>query len=144
MLSDEENFRICEIAHEHFAEAHLIVQLDDRSQYDRFKPFGASVVVPSTAMISLLDHYVRSPSAVSLLLGMEEEQDIVDLEIRKIGLAESTLQALELPEDVLIISIHRGRDVLVPHDHLEIREDDILTLAGPEKTLDELALRFEG
>lgn len=144
MLSDEENHRICEIAHEHFGEVHLIVQLNDRSQYDRFKPFGASVVVPSTAMISLLDHYVRSPSAVSLLLGMEEDQDIVDLEIRNIGLAKSTLQDLELPEDVLIISIHRGRDVLVPHDHLQVKEGDVLTLAGPEKTLEYLVVRFEG
>lgn len=144
MLSDEENFRICEIAHEHFGEVHLIVQLNDRAQYDRFRPFGASVVVPSTAMISLLDHYVRSPSAVSLLLGMEEDQDIVDLEIRNVGLAESTLQDLELPEDVLIISIHRGRDLLVPHDHLKVREGDVMTLAGPEGTLEDLAVRFEG
>ncbi|MBT3822677.1 MAG: potassium transporter TrkA, partial [Nitrospinaceae bacterium] len=143
MLSDEENFRICEIAREHFGDVHLIVQLNDRSQLDRFKPFGASVVVPSTAMISLLDHYVRSPSAVSLLLGMEQDQDIVDLDIHNIGLAESTLQDLELPEDVLIISIHRGRDLLVPHDHLHIQEGDVLTLAGPEKTLDDLAVRFE-
>ncbi len=73
MLSDEENLRISQIAYENFPEVHLIVQLEDRSQYDRFRPFGASVVVPSTAMISLLDHYVRSPSAVSLLLEMEED-----------------------------------------------------------------------
>lgn len=144
MLSDEENHQICEIAHKKFSEAHLIVQLNDRSQYDRFSPFGASVVVLSTAMISLLDHYVRSPSAVSLLLGMEEDQDIVDLEIRNVGLGESTLENLELPEDVLIISIHRGRDLLVPHDHLQVREGDVLTLAGPEKILEDLALKFEG
>lgn len=143
MFSDEENYRICEIAREHFGDVHLIVQLNDRSQFDRFKPFGASIVVPSTAMISLLDHYVRSPSAVSLLLGMEKDLDIVDLEIRTIGLAESTLRDLKLPKDVLIISIHRGRDLLVPHDHLHIKEGDILTLAGPEKTLDDLAVRFE-
>jgi Kef-type K+ transport system membrane component KefB/Trk K+ transport system NAD-binding subunit len=144
MLSDEENHQICEIVHEKFSEVHLIVQLNDRSQYDRFRPFGASVVVPSTAIISLLDHYVRSPSAVSLLLGMEEDQDIVDLEIRNVGLGESTLENLELPEDVLIISIHRGRDLLVPHDHLHVKEGDVLTLAGPENILEDLALRFEG
>jgi Kef-type K+ transport system membrane component KefB/Trk K+ transport system NAD-binding subunit len=143
MLSDEENLRVCEIAHEHFSEAHLIVQLSDRSKIEQFKPFGASIVVPSTAMISLLDHYVRSPSAVSLLLGMEENQDIIDLDVRNISVAESTLQDLELPEDVLIISIHRGRDVLVPHEYLHIKEGDVLTLAGPEKTLEVLSVRFE-
>ena len=75
---------------------------------------------------------------------MEKDQDIADLEIRTIGLTESALQDLKLPKDALIISIHRGRDLLVHHDHLQIREGDVLTLAGPEKTLDDLAVRFEG
>jgi len=144
MLSDEENLHISQIVREHFPAVHLVVQLNSRSYSERFRSLGASVVVPSTAMISLLDHFVRSPSAVSLLLGMEKDRDIIDLEMRNKKLLGSPLQDLAMPVEALVISIHRGSKKLNVHDHLLVEEGDIITVAGTLESLEELRIKFEG
>ncbi len=40
------------------------------------------VMDPSTAMVSLMEHFIRAPIATSLLLGMDETQDSIDIEVR--------------------------------------------------------------
>ena len=72
---------------------------------------GALIVDPSTAMVSLFDHLVRSPVATSMLLGMEEGQDIIDIEVRDPSLDGVALRDLRLPDDVLILSVQRDGHV---------------------------------
>ena len=59
LLSDEENYRICELAYEHFGTENLVVRLNDRKNFDRFHKLGVLIVDPSTAIVGLLDHLVR-------------------------------------------------------------------------------------
>ena len=54
MLSDEENYRICELAYEHFGTDNLVVRLNERYNLKRFHKLGALIVDPATAIISLL------------------------------------------------------------------------------------------
>ena len=49
MLSDDENYRICELAYEHFGTENLIVRLNDRANFNRFHELGALIVEPATA-----------------------------------------------------------------------------------------------
>ena len=143
MLSDEKNLEICKMCSQNFELAHLVVRLNDRSNYDEYRSLGASVVSPTTSMISLLDHFVRSPSAVSLLLGMEKDQDILDLEVRNSDLFRKSIQELKLPKEVLVISVHREGKALNVHGDLHLEEGDIYTIAGNEKVLEEISVRFE-
>lgn len=143
MLSDEKNLEICKMCSQNFELAHLVVRLNDRSNYDEYRVLGASVVSPTTAMISLLDHFVRSPSAVSLLLGMEDDQDILDLEVRNSDIFGKSIEELKLPNEVLVISVHRDGKALNVHGDLHLEEGDIYTIAGNEKVLEEISVRFE-
>ncbi len=142
MLSDEENYRICELAYEHFETDNLVVRLNDLANYDRFRELGAFTVRPSTAIISLLDHFVRAPSSVSLLLGMEENHDIIDLEIRNPNLAGMAVRDLRLPADVLILSARRAGHIIITHGYTELQIGDWVTVVGSLESLGELELRF--
>ena len=142
MLSDEENHRICELAHEHFGTDTLIVRLNDLANYDRFRELGAFTVRPSTAIISLLDHFVRAPSSVSLLLGMEENHDIIDLEVRNPNLAGMVVRDLRLPSDALILSVRRAGHIIITHGYTELQIGDWVTVVGSLESLEELELRF--
>lgn len=144
MLADEDNYRICETAFEHFGDANLVVQLNDRANHASFRELGAFVVVPSTAIISLLDHYVRSPSAVSLLLGMETGQDIIDLEVHNPSLRWVPLRELRLPRDILILSLTRNGKVMKVSGHTQFQEGDLITISGSLKSLKEVALHLDG
>lgn len=138
MLSDEENFLICETIYEHYDGLHRIVHLNERGNISRFRELECFVVAKSTAIISLLDHYVRSPSAVSLLLDDEDDHDISDIEVRNPSHFGLSLEELTLPEEVLVLAVSRKGQLIHAHSHFRIRKGDILTVLGPFEGLDEM------
>ena len=142
MLTDEENYQICELAYEKLGTKELIVRLNDRANFDKFHQLGALIVDPSTAIVSLLDHFVRSPQATSLLLGMETDQDSMDLEVQNKDLHGLSLRDLRLPAGVIILAVKRGGHMLISHGYTRLRMGDIVTMVGSIKSLESAALRF--
>jgi len=143
MLSDDDNYLICELAYEHFGTRDLIVRLNDRANFSKFHELGALIVDPTTAMVSLFDHMVRSPVATSMLLGMEEDQDIIDIEVRDPSLDGVALRDLRLPDDVIIVSVQRDGHVLISHSYTRLKIGDHVTAIGSEKCLEEVMLKLE-
>ncbi len=143
MLSDEENARICELVYENIGTKEIVVRLNDRANFNRFHELGALIMEPSTAMVGLLDHMVRAPMATSMLLGMDEDHDTQDIEIRDRGFHGIALRDLSLPNDVLILSVQRKGHMVVTHGYTRLRLGDIVTIVGSAESLEELALKFE-
>ncbi len=143
MLSDEQNYRICEIAYENFGSQTLIARINDRFYTARFQSLGVLIVDPSTAIVGLLDHFVRSPAAASLLMGMHKERNVVDLRILNPDLSGLALRDLRLPFDLIIMSVRRRGVLFVPHGFTRLEAGDLVTVLGSEKSIKELALRFD-
>lgn len=144
MLSDEENYAICETAYEHFGTKHLITRLHDREFYKRFLKIKVMVMDPNTAMVSLLEHFIRAPIATSLLLGMDENQDSIDIELRNSDFHGLTLRDLRLPADVIILSVTRGDHPIISHGYTRLRLGDIVTMVGSSESLDKARLNLQG
>jgi len=143
MLSDEENLHVCELFYEKFGTTTIITRLHDRAYFDRFHELGVLVVDPGTAIVSLLEQFVRSPTAVSLMLGDGDGQDIMEIELTDSDLDGIYLRNLRLPTDTLIMSIHRGRDVIVTHGYTKLKLGDRVTVVGSNESLDHVSLLFE-
>ncbi|MEM1135142.1 MAG: cation:proton antiporter [Bacteroidota bacterium] len=143
MLSDKENYNICELAYENFGTKDLIVRLNDRKNLDYFHKLGAKVVDPSTAIVSLLDQFVRSPTTTSLLLGMEEGQGTAEIEVSDPQLHGVFLRDLRLPPDTIILSIKRGSQTIISHGYTRLRLHDLVNLVGSTESLEVVRLRFE-
>jgi len=144
LLSDEMNYDICETAYEHFGTKHLIVRLNEREYYKKFHNIGVMVMDPATAMVSLMEHFVRSPIATSLLLGMDEGQDTIDIELRNSDFHGLTLRDLRLPSDVIILSVTRGDHPIISHGYTRLRLGDIVTMVGSNESLDKVRLNLQG
>ena len=143
MLSDDENCKRCELVYENIGTKEMIVRLNDRSYFNRFHEMGALIVEPATAMVGLLDHFVRAPVATSLLLGMDKEHDTEDIEVLDKDIHGIALRDLRLPNDVLILSVKRKGQMVVTHGYTRLRLGDIVTIVGSPESLDELRLKFE-
>ncbi len=143
MLSDQENLRVCEIAVEQLGTPQLVVRLGDRANAPRFVDLGARVVEPGTAMVSLLDQFVRSPAAASLLLGMDGSQQVAEFEVRNARLGGVALRDLHLPLETLIVSVHRGGHAIVSHGYTRLELGDRVSVLGPAASLAEIARRLE-
>ena len=144
LLSDELNYTICETAFEHFGTMHLITRLHERAYYKKFHKIGVMVIDPVTAMVSLMEHFIRSPIATSLLLGMDEGQDSIDIELRNSDFHGLTLRDLRLPADVIILSVTRGDHPIISHGYTRLRLGDIVTMVGSNESLDKVRLNLQG
>jgi Trk K+ transport system NAD-binding subunit/Kef-type K+ transport system membrane component KefB len=142
MLSDEENLGICELIYEKVGTREIVVRLNDRSYFNRFHELGALIMDPSTAMVGLLDHFVRAPIATSILLGMDDEQDSEDFEVLDKQLHGVAIRDLRLPGDILILSVKRKGQILVTHGYTRLRKKDIVTAVGSLESLDKLRVLF--
>ncbi len=144
MLTDDENLELAELIYQKFGVKDVVVRLNHRYNFQKFHDLGTLIVEPSTAIVSLLDHFVRSPQAASLLLGMQEGQDSLDLEVLNSNLHGMALRDLRLPADVILLSILRSGQMIITHGYTRLRLGDIITVVGSKKSLNELSLRFDG
>ena len=142
MLSDEENFKICDIIHENFGARNLIVRLNQQAHFKRFHELGALVVEPSTAIVNLLDQFVRSPSAARLLLGLEKGRNIIEFELRNPDLQSIAIRELHLPLDLHILSIRRNGQLIVSVGFTQVQVGDWLTVIGSRTSLEQMMLQF--
>lgn len=143
MLSDEENLEVCEMAYHEYGTKDLVVRLNHRFNSNKFLALDAIIVDPSTAIVSLMDHLVRSPQATSLLLGMEEGQDTRDIKLTNSALHGIPLRDLRLPSDIIILSIARGGQTIISHGYTRLRINDIVTVVGSVQSLDKVQFKFE-
>ena len=143
MLSDAENYAICELIYEQFGVKNVIVRLQDRTNFEKFHDLGALVVEPGTAMVSLLDQFVRSPVAASLLLGLDSEEEIMEIEMSNPDLHGVALRDIYFPHDVLILAVTRHGNRLISHGYTRLRQGDQITVVGLPDSLAEVQVKFE-
>ena len=142
MLHDDDaNLRACELAYQEFGIPRLIVRLNDPTHTEQFRELGALVVDPTSAMVNLLDRFVRSPWAARLIQ-QDPLYDTVEVSVVDPDLDGRSLRDLRLPEDVLVLSMHRRNHWVVPHGHTILRQNDRITLMGSTASLDDLSRRF--
>jgi len=143
MLSDEKNYQLAEMIYENIGTKDVIVRLNKRENFEKFHKLGALIIEPATAMVSLLDHFVRSPNAASLLLGMDEGQDTMDVEINNKDIHGLRIRELRLPNDIIILSIKRKGQLLMTHGYTRLRLGDVMTLVGSERSLEDIKFKFD-
>jgi Trk K+ transport system NAD-binding subunit/Kef-type K+ transport system membrane component KefB len=145
MFNDDDlNYAACEMAFEYFGTPHLIVRINDSSAENilRFDELGVRIINPQTAMVSLLNQFVRSPAATSLLLGLQDGQVVEDVRVRSNEVDGKMLRDLKLPSDVLILSLRRAGQLLVTHGYTKIALNDELSVVGSPESVQKVRMLF--
>ena len=120
-----------------------MVRLNDRANFEQFHELGALIVEPSTATLSLLDQFVRSPVAASLLLGSEGSQQTMDIEVTDEEMHGLLIRDLRFPSDTIILSVKRKDEIIISHGYTRLRIGDIVSVVGSNESLEQIRLRFE-
>lgn len=142
LMSEDDNFVMCEAAYEHFGTRIVVARSTNRARWPQLRALGVSIVDPGVAMIGLLDHLVRSPAVGAMVLDAESDQDIVDLEIESVDLDGVALRDIHLPLDTLVLSVHRDGANLISHGYTTLRFGDLVTVMGSRASLEQVALKF--
>ncbi len=143
MLSDDENYQLCELFYENYGTDTLVVRLNDVSDQERFNKLGVLTVNPGTATVHLLDQFARSPDAASLLLDIESDHQMEDIFVRDPNLHGIPLRDLLLPYDLRVIAVHRHGHDLVSTGYTRLRLGDKVTVLGSQENIEEVILKLE-
>jgi len=145
MLSDAKNLELCRIVNEHFDDKNVIVRLHHIAAYEPYRSLGARVVEPASAVVGILDRFVRAPDAASIIMGLEEdEQDIIGLRMSNPANDGVAIRDVGLPLDVHILSIRRKGHFVMLEGYNPLVFGDLLTLTGPPDSLERARRLFEG
>jgi Trk K+ transport system NAD-binding subunit/Kef-type K+ transport system membrane component KefB len=143
MLGDDDlNYEACELGYEKFGVPRLIVRLNDLSYSDRFDKIGALVVEPASAMVNLLDQFVRVPQLATLLQHRDPHHEVVQLTVADPDIVGLPLRELRLPPNVRLLGITREGHPIVPHGNICLERNDEVTLVGEGKHLDEVVTKW--
>jgi Trk K+ transport system NAD-binding subunit len=144
LLTDEENMQVCELNYEKYGVEKVVVLLEDSITYgSQCLDLGALVLDPKTSIVSLLEHFVTSPTATSILLGLDPEQDVKEMTVLDRVLDGVSIRDLKIPHSITILSVTRDGRALVSHGYMPIQLGDKLTVVGPPDVLPYVAVYFD-
>jgi Kef-type K+ transport system membrane component KefB/Trk K+ transport system NAD-binding subunit len=107
----------------------------------RLREEGALPVTPLLSTVIVLEGLVTHSAVFRMLTNSGDDKQVVTAVLQAALLAHRPLRELTWPGDVLVLSIERGDEVLVPHGHTSLRKGDVLTLIGSAKDVQE-AMRW--
>lgn len=130
-------YEISELIYEKYGTPNVIVVSETHfKNVQRFKDIGVSIVAPTSALISLLVDYVKSPQAASILLGLQEDKETADIEVLARDMHGRAMRDISFPLGVLFISVKRNNELLLPHGYTRLRLNDIVTVVGTKEQVE--------
>ena len=144
LMGDNDNLELCELNDREFAIDKIVVRFTERIEEGRrWHDRGVIVLDPKTSLVSVLEHFVTSPAATSILLGMDPEQDVIEVEVTDPTLVGVPIHDLKLPLDALILSVTRDGHTLISHGYTDLKLGDQLTVVGPPDVLPDAIVYFD-
>lgn len=140
--NDNENYKACHLAANEFDIESMVVRLRDVSLREKFVDLGVRVLDPASAMVSLLNQYLRAPEAVNLLLHQDPDHDVMQIRVTEKAIDGLPLRDLRLPGDVLILEIVRDGQIIVPDGFSTLKIADEVTVIGSPNSLTEVTLKL--
>lgn len=142
---DEDNIIICQVADHKFQVSKSIARVNNPENQEAFDVLGVGPTVSATnSLLSLIEHEMPAHRLVHLLDLKKENLEIVEVMVEEGSpLAAKRIEEILLPAGVLLISILRESQALIPQGSTELLVgDQILAILEPgrEEELTQLFL----
>jgi Trk K+ transport system NAD-binding subunit len=79
---------------------------------------------------------VRNPDMFNLLTSSTESQSIREFQLCNPSLEGKRVRHLQLSGDLLIVSISRDGELLIPHGNMRVQLEDNMTVLGSQEALE--------
>ena len=143
---DQNNLVACQLAKNYFSVPRTIARVNNPKNINIFKQLGVDCVVSSTAHIAdLIEHEVDWGYINQMFAQNDGDVRIKDFLVTPNFLASGEMVAdLNLPKGTILISIIRGKDVLVPNGQTQIMVGDSIIALTNKNNMQNLCNYFFG
>ncbi len=142
LMGEDANIDLCRLAHDELGVSNVVARVASQEAAARCQQYGATAIDPSVALVNVLDHFVRSPSLTGMVVGMDVERDVIEIEMSNRDLDGASLRELQLPLDVLVLSVERDGASLISHGYTRLQRGDRVTVMGQTTSLDQVETRL--
>jgi Trk K+ transport system NAD-binding subunit len=145
LLTDEENLKLVNLLYENYNCNNIVVRLNDHENAAQFEGLQAQIVHPSTAMVGLMEHTLRTPAMYSLFFEPDGGmlQDVMEVIVTNPSVHNKALRDIQLPLETLVLQISREDRMIVSQGYTRLMLGDRVTVMGEPSCLDEVQLKLE-
>ena len=128
----EKNYRICSRARTTYGIDHVVARTTAPGELPRFEKLGVTPINPATDQATLLGLVVRNPTMYELLTRTDDERDLCEIAIRNPAYLDRPLKEIDFPNDLLVVAVRKGAELIVPSGDTILRKGDHLTVLGSD------------
>lgn len=139
--SDKVNLLICELVKASFKSPRLLALVSSPTTRAAFHEAGIEIVDLAEATAYTFENLLLRPSLYRLITRQSGTESITEVTVTSPASIGQTLARLRL-EDVVMVALRRGKDLLVPEGTTRLEAGDVVTLLGNEDALDVAARRL--
>jgi Kef-type K+ transport system membrane component KefB len=139
---DDRNAGICRDART-IGIPHVVALVNNPARLNEFAALGAQTFAPALYRATLLALMARHPDLYSLMTSGRANRQVGEILVLNRAASGKSLKELSLGGDILVLSIHRGREILIPHGETRLLEGDWVTVHGEAGPVEELRTRLE-
>ncbi len=122
--------QVCRVARTRLGMENILAMTRDPQANAEFRKMGIRPYSPVVLLATMLAMLARNPDFTQLLAEGSDEQDVCECVIENRALVGKRVRELPLPPTVLVLSIRRGEDFIIPHGDTRLEYGDRLTLLG--------------
>jgi Kef-type K+ transport system membrane component KefB len=140
-LDDDRNLDVCQEAAS-IGLDHIIALINDPSRLPEFQKLGVQTFTPARYQPTLLALMARNPDLFQILTSTREEHQIQEIELTDIPAAGRSIQEIRFGADILLLSVRRGHELIIPHGQTKLKPGDHLTVFGTAAALKDFMERL--
>lgn len=118
---------------------HVVVLVNDPARLSEFAALGAQTFAPALYRATLIALMARHPDLFSLMTSGRTAHEVREILVLSKAVGGKSLKELKLGGDVLVLSVRRGGESLIPHGETRLAAGDWVTVygdAGPVEAQD--------
>jgi Trk K+ transport system NAD-binding subunit len=114
----------------------ITAMVNQPTEIPQFTEIGVQPFSPGVYRSAMLSMLVRNPDMFNLLTSTTESQSIREFQLCNPGLDGKRVRHLQLSGDLLIVSISRDGELLIPHGNMRVHLEDKMTVLGSQEALE--------
>jgi len=122
---------------------HVVVLVNDTARLSEFAALGAQPFAPALYRATLLALMARHPDLFGVMASGRAHHQVREIPVLSRAVSGRSLKDLALGGDLLVLSVRRGGESLIPHGDTKLVQGDWVTVYGDDGPIEALQARLE-
>lgn len=123
-------YEVCKQARFYYGIDNVIARVDDPKEISKFEEIGVATTNATIDQAALIAMLARNSSMYDLLTRTDDDKDILEILVNKSTLFDQKIRDINLPDEVLIVSLQRDNTHLIPGGDTQLKRGDKISLLG--------------